>query len=87
MKRHFVLETTEILRLNRQRYEDLKLNAQGLKNTLDCVEQEWRLLYRQLATYTMEHVSIELHRTRENLMSNEEHVSNMRESDRRRGCP
>ena len=50
---------------------------------LNCIEQEWRLLYRQLATYTMERVSIELHRTRENLMSNEEHVSDTRESDRR----
>ena len=66
-----------------QRCEGLKPIAQGLKNTLNCVEQEWRLLYRQLATYTMERVSIELHRTRENLMSNEEHVSDTRESDRR----
>ena len=70
-------------RLKVLRCEGLKPIAQGLKNTLNCVEQEWRLLYMQLATYTMGRVSMELHGTRENPMSNREHVSDMRESDRR----
>ena len=60
------LEWLEMLRSKVEWYEGLKPNAQGLKNTLDCVEQEWRLKYRQLATYTMGRVSIEHHRTREN---------------------
>ena len=41
----------------------------------------------QRATYTMVHVSVELHGTREKTMSNMEHVSDMRELDRTRGCP
>ena len=60
------LKQLEILRLKVERDEGLKLNAQGLKNTLNCVEQEWRLLYRQRTTYTMRRVSVEHHRTREN---------------------
>ena len=47
-----------------QRCEGLKPIAQGLKNTLNCIEQEWRLLYMQLATYTKERVSEELHETK-----------------------
>ena len=41
----------------------------------------------QLATYTREHVSEELHGIRWNPMSNREHVSDTRESDRGGGCP
>ena len=41
----------------------------------------------QLATYTMVRISRELHGTREKPMSNREHVSDTRESDRKGGCP
>ena len=53
------LKQLEILGSKVKRCEGLKLNAQGLKNMLDCVEQEWGLQYRQLATYTMGRVSVE----------------------------
>ena len=78
------LKQLEILRSKVEWCEGLKPNAQGLKNTLNCVEQEWRLQYRQLATYAMGHVSVELHRTSENQMSNEEYITDTRESVRRR---
>ena len=54
----------EVLRSKVQWCEGLKPIAQGLKNMLDCVEQEWRLKYMQLTTYTKRRVSEELLGTR-----------------------
>ena len=39
------------------------------------------------STYTIRRVSVELHRTREKDVSNQEHVTDAIESVRRRGCP
>ena len=50
---------------------------------LDCTEQEWGIQYRQHTTYTMRHVSVEHHRTRENNVSNQEQVTDMIELVRR----
>ena len=70
-----------------QRSRGLKPIAQGSKNTLNCVEQEWVRKYMQLSAYTKGRVSVELHRTRRNLMSKRKYVSDTKESDRRQGCP
>ena len=75
----------EILRSRDQvLHKGHKLNAYGSKYMLDCIEQEWRVLYRWQTIYTMRHVSI--CRTRENNVSKQEHVTDTRESVRRQGC-
>ena len=45
-KRRYVLKTTRDSKVKVEWCEGLKPNAQGLKSTLDCAEQEWRLLYK-----------------------------------------
>ena len=83
-KRHNVLDSMKRLRSS---VEGHKPDAYGLKNTLDCIEQEWGIQSMRQTTYTMRRISIELHRTREKDVSNQEHVTDVIESVRRRSCP
>ena len=76
--------TRERLRSSRECFEGHKLNAYGLKYMLDCIDQEWRLLYMQQSTYSKGRVSVEGYITGRNMMSKKEHVSNTIETDRRR---
>ena len=87
-KRHNVLGTTGYTKVESR--VGSKVTSQMLMDSrvcLDCIEQEWEILYRQRATYTMRHISIEHHRTRENKCGKQEYVTDVIELVRRRDCP